>query len=357
MNDLVLAVVFLLLALGGVVVRKTYTYLPARELKRRSEKHDALAAQLYRAAAYGNSLRALLWLYIGLTTAVALVLLARSLNVWISLLIVGPLLWIVFSLVPATKLTKIGARLTRVVTPFIAWLLNYLHRPLSRGAELVEHRYTAGHHTRIYEREDLIDLIERQQYQDDNRLTEEELEIARRALSFNDYTVADVLTSRKEVKTILASDTVGPVLIDELHKTGQSYVLVKDRKGGMVVGTLSIGNLGLQSKGQVNDLMDDTVYYLHESDSLSEAVHAFFVTNHPMFIVVNSFEEFVGIATVENIIKQLMGHVPGDDFDQYSNPSAVAARHPKKPEPEEPKSEEAEKTDEAPVKTDDKVVE
>ncbi|HEX4774520.1 MAG TPA: CBS domain-containing protein [Candidatus Saccharimonadales bacterium] len=334
MNNLVLAALFLLLALGGVVVRKTYAYLPARELKRRAERHDPLATQLYKAAAYGNSLRSLLWLYIGLTTAAGLVLMARALNVWVSLLIVAPLLWIVFSLVPATRLTSVGARLTKLVTPILAWLLNYLHRPLSRGAEVVERRYVAGKHTRIFEREDLVELIERQQYQDDNRLTEEELEIARRALSFSNYKVADVLTPRKEVKTILAGETVGPVLIDELHKSGQSYVLVKDKKGGMVVGTLAIGDLGLNSTGQVSDHVGGPVYYLHENDSLSEALHAFFVTNHPMFVVVNSFEEFVGIATVENIIKQLLGHVPGDDFDQYSDPAAVAARYLKKP-PEE----------------------
>ncbi|HSX46280.1 MAG TPA: CBS domain-containing protein [Candidatus Saccharimonadia bacterium] len=345
MNNFVLAVIFLVLALGGVVVRKTYNYLPARELKRRAERHDPLASQLYRAVAYGNSLRTLLWLYIGLTTAVGLVLMAKALNLWVSLLVVGPILWIVFSLVPATRLTKVGAQLTKLVTPFIAWLLNYLHRPLSRSAEVVEHRYVAGNHTRIFERDDLVDLIERQQYQDDNRLTEEELEIARRALTFNDYRVADVLTPRKKVKTIVATDTVGPILIDELHKSGQSYILVKDKKGGMVVGTLAFAELGIDSKGRVGDHMDDTVYYLHENDSLSEALHAFFVTNHPMFIVVNSFEEFVGIVTVENIIKQLLGHVPGDDFDQYRDPSAVAARHPKKPaepEPEAEKSEEPE---------------
>lgn len=339
MSNFVLAVLFLLLAFGGMVVRKTYSYLPARELKRRAERHDPLAAQLYRAATYGNSLRTLLWLYIGLTTAAGLVLMARALNLWVSLLIAAPVLWVAFSLVPATRVTKPGAQLTKIVTPAIAWLLSYLHRPLSRGAELVEHRYVAGQHTRIFEREDLLELIERQQYQNDNRLTEEELEIARRALSFNDYKVADVLTSRKAVKTILATDTIGPILIDELHKTGQTHVLVKDKKGGMVVGTLAIGQLGLQSKGHVRDLMDRTVYYLHENDSLSEALHAFFVTNHPMFIVVNSFEEFVGIVTVESIIKQLLGHVPGDDFDRYADPSAVAARYPRKPpKPDKPDS-------------------
>src|SRR4051812_38725175 len=105
----VFAIILLILALAGVVIRKTYGYLPPRELKRQAEKHDKLAKQLYRAVAYGNSLRGLLWLFIGLTTAGGVILLARTLNVWVSLLIVAPLLWVAFSLIPATRLTKVGA--------------------------------------------------------------------------------------------------------------------------------------------------------------------------------------------------------------------------------------------------------
>ena len=88
--------------------------------------------------------------------------------------------------------------------------------------------------------------------------------------------------------------------------------------------------------------MSDKVYYLHENDSLSTALHAFYTTNHPIFVVVNSFEEFVGIITVEGLLDQLLGHVPGEDFDQYSDLAAVAARHTNK---------------ETPVKTDEKVIE
>ncbi|MGH7194765.1 MAG: CBS domain-containing protein, partial [Candidatus Saccharimonadales bacterium] len=71
-----------------------------------------------------------------------------------------------------------------------------------------------------------------------------------------------------------------------------------------------------------------TVYYLHVKDSLSEVLHAFFVTNHPVFVVINSSEEYVGMISVEDILRQLVGHVPGDDFDQFADPEAVAARHP-----------------------------
>ena len=94
MTNYILAIILLMLALAGVVIRKTYFYIPPRELKRRAEKHDEVAAQLYRAVAYGNSLRSLLWLYIGLVSAASLIVLARQLPVWVSILIVGPLLWI-----------------------------------------------------------------------------------------------------------------------------------------------------------------------------------------------------------------------------------------------------------------------
>lgn len=346
MKAFILPVVLLLLALGGVVVRKTYYALPVRELKRRAAKQDKLAVQLYRAVAYGNSLRTLLWLYIGLASAASLVLLARLLPIWVSLLIVGPLLWIAFSFVPASRTTRLGAGLTRLVTPPVAWLLNYLHPFLSRGAEVVEKRYTVPDHTGLFEREDLLELIEKQQRQPDSRLSDEELEIVKRALHFADHKVRDIMTPRKRIKTILADDTIGPILIDEIHKSGQDYVLVQKQRKGEFVGTLAFKQLDIKSNGKVRDIMADTVYYLHENDSLSQALHAFFATNRPMFVVVNNFEECAGVLTIESVLKQLLGHIPGDDFDQYTDLAAVAARHAKPKE-----------SDETPVKTDDEVVE
>jgi CBS domain containing-hemolysin-like protein len=335
-------------------VRKAYFRLPLRELKRRAERHDKTAGTLYRAVAYGNSLRGLFWLYIGLMSAAGLILLARELSIWVSLLIVGPLLWIAFSLIPASRTTVLGTWLAKAVTPPIAWLLNYLHPALSRGADTVERRYTVPDHTRLYERDDLIRLLERQRNQEDSRFTDEELEIAIRALSFDDHLVADVMTPRRRIKTVKPGDTVGPVLIDELHKNGQEQVLVRETSKGPFIGSLRLSQLGIRSEGKVGDLMTPTVYYVHENDTLGEALHAFFATNHPVFVVVNSSEEYVGVISAEDIIRQLVGHVPGDEFDQYSDPEAVAARHPavrRKP------GHSAKDEDDTPVKTDEEVVE
>jgi CBS domain containing-hemolysin-like protein len=356
MNNTAAAIILLLLSLGGVVVRKSYFRLPLRELKRRAEHHDAAAAKLYKAAAYGNGLRALLWLYIGLTAAGGVILLSRELNVWASLLIVGPLLWIAFSLVPSSRTTKFGTWLTVLVTPFIAWLLNYLYPLLGRGGDAVQHRYSARQHTELFEREDLVKLIERQQHQEDSRFTEEELEIALRALRFDEYHVADIMTPRKKIKTVLAKDTIGPILINEVHESGGEVALVRETPKGQFAGSLRRDQLNIRSEGRVSDIMTPGIYYVHEADRLGQALHAFFATNNPVFVVVNSSEEYVGVITVEHILKVLLGHVPGDEFDQYADLEAVAARHNRAQKAEEPE-EPGEAEEETPVKTEEEVVE
>jgi CBS domain containing-hemolysin-like protein len=327
MNNLVISLIFLALALFGVILKKTYFALPLSELKRRAGKNDQTAAVLFKAAAYGDSLRIALWIYISLTAAVSLILMAKLVPLWLSLIIIAILLWVIFSLVPTASVSSFGISLTRLATPFLAWLLNYLHPLFSRGALEVEKNRLKRLHTGIFERDDLLELIDRQQYHEDNRLSAEELEIVRRALQFKDQKVSTYLIPRKKVKTVLATDTIGPILINELHESNQDYVLVKESSKGRVVGTLAFRDLGIASRGQAKDHMDSTLYYLHEQDNLSEALHAFFVTNHSMFTVVNSSEEFSGIITIEAVLRQLLGHVPGEVFEDYTDISAVAARH------------------------------
>lgn len=354
MSNIIYAAILLLLSLGGVVVHKTYFRLPILELKRRAERHDATARTLYRAVAYGNSLRGLLWLYIGLTAAIGFILLARQLQIWISLLIVAPLLWIAFSLVPSSRITRFGTWLSVMVTPAVAWVLNYVHRPLSRATGTVEKRYTAPHHTRLFERDDLIDLLQRQRQQEDSRFTDEELDIAIRALTFDDHLVGDIMAPLKKIKTVLAGDTVGPILINELHESGQEQALVREKAKGPFVGTLRFSQLSIDSKGKVGDIMLPTVYYLHENDTLGEALHAFFITNHPVFVVVNNAAEYVGVIGLDDILRQLTGHLPGDDFRQYTDAEAVAARH---PAIRRAKAGEAPSAEGHPVQTDEEVVE
>ena len=327
MTSFIIAITLLGLAIAGVAIRKTYAYIPLPELKRRAQQHDAFAAKLYRAAAYEGSLRGLLWLFIAGTSAGGFVLLAREAPVWLSFITVVALLWVAFSWLPASRVTSVGSRMTALVTPVLSWLLGYLHPLMSTLARLMRRSSVAPVHTGLFERDDLLELLRRQQRQVDSRLSVEELSIVEHVLTFGDHHVRDVVTPRGSVRTVHANETVGPILIDELHQTGLEHIIVQDSPNAEIVGTLAIHELGLHSSGRVRDVMDATVYYVHESDNLSDALHAFFVTNHPLFIVTNSFEEYVGVLTVANLLRQLLGHVPGEAFDQYADLQAVAGRH------------------------------
>ncbi|HVW23058.1 MAG TPA: CBS domain-containing protein [Candidatus Saccharimonadales bacterium] len=329
MANLIAAAALLLLASLAVTLRKTYFYLPVLELKRQAGHGDPLARKLYRAAAYGSSLRAFLWLVTGLSSAGAFVLLARIAPVWLSLLGILALLGLEFIWLPAGRLSRVGTRLAIWLTRPIAWLMNYLHPTLGRVAEPVQRRHAKGAHTGLFEREDLIALLDKQAQQTDSRLAGTEIEAAKRALRFDDRKVGDILTPRKQIKTVSADDTVGPVLIDELHKLDVPFVLVSGKSKDEIFGTLPIAGLGLHTSGKVRDHMVSPVAYLHERDSLRQALQAFYATDHSQFVVVNDFEEFVGVVNIETVVNELLGDLGSADFDAYTDLSAVANRHQK----------------------------
>ena len=328
MTSFIIAIVLLGLAVGGVAIRKTYYSLPLTELKRRA-RHDIFAAKLYQAAAYESSLQVILWLFIASTSAGGFVLLARVAPIWLSLVTVVLVLLVSFSWLPASRVTVIGARATMWLSPLLSRLLSFLHPILQRLVSLVGRRYALPPHTGLFEREDLLQLLRQQQAQKDSRLSVEQLSIVMHVLTFSDHHVRDVLTPRGTMRTVHANETVGPILIDELHQTGMEHIIVQDSPNAEIVGTLAVRDLGLHSSGRVRDVMDPTVYYVHESDNLSDALHAFFVTNHSLFVVTNSFEEYVGVLSVSSLLHELLGHVPGEAFDQYADLQAVANRHPR----------------------------
>ena len=329
MTNFIIASILLLLAIGGVVIRKTYSYVPLRELKRRAENHDPLATKLYPAASYESSLQGLLWGFIIVTSASGVILLSRVAPVWLSAIAVPLLIWAVYSWLPSTRTTAVGINLTKLVNPIIVWILNHTHAAIDRPTSAVANRYVTDEHTRLYERDDLLDLIEQQQNQHDSRFTDSELEIAKRALSFSDYSVGEIMTPKKLVKSVSVDNVVGPVLIDELHKSNQDYILVRESPKGDFIGTLAYKSLGLHSSGKVQEYMSPDIYYVHENDNLGEALQTFFATNRPLFVVLNNAEEYIGVVSISSILRQLLGHMPGEDFEQYGDPTAVVARHKK----------------------------
>jgi CBS domain containing-hemolysin-like protein len=328
MGIVLLSLVFAILTLLTVSLQKTYQYVPQKELKRRSREGDEFAKLLYRAVGYGYSLEVVLWGLIGLSAAGFFLITARVWPAWFALIASAILIWLGFFWVPTGRITKLGMRLAAWLAPALSWLLNYLHPVLDRLVTFVKKRRPVHFHTGLYTKEDLLELLELQQVQADSRIEQSELDVARNALTFGDKIVRDILTPRRVVKTVNVEESVGPVLMTELHESGFSRFPVFEGENDNIIGTLYLRDITrAKTGGKVRGLVrPNDVCYVHEEQPLTEVLQAILKTRRHLMIVVNGFEEYVGVITIEDVLEQILGKPIMDEFDQYEDMRAVAAK-------------------------------
>jgi CBS domain containing-hemolysin-like protein len=333
MVGFILALVLLGIALLSLALQKTYSALTAKELKRRARAKDPIAKVLYKAVAYGATLQVVLWIVTVLTAGGSFVLLSRVSPPILAFIAVALALAYGFAWMPAHKATSFGLRIAVLLTPAVAWLLDHIHPLFDRLVVWVQKHRPVTVHTGMYDREDLLALIETQKHQPDSRISTETLDLLAHTLTFGDKIVHDCMVPRRAVQAIAADVAVGPAMITELHDSGLSRfpVYESDKADDLkIVGTLYLRDLvSLKHTGKVGDVMKTDVYYVHEDHPLEQVLDAFLKTHHHIFVVVNSFEEFVGIITIEDILEQILGCKIVDEFDQYDDMRAVAAHQAK----------------------------
>lgn len=177
-------------------------------------------------------------------------------------------------------------------------------------------------------REELLHLVESAGH----ILTGDEKKLIVNGLHFADKTVESIMTPRGVVATIAASEVLGPLVLDDLHKTGYSRFPVIDGDIDHMVGMLharELLTLGNKQSQTAREAMEKKVYYIREDQTLDHALAAFLKTRHHLFVVVNGYRETAGIITLEDVIEALLGRKIVDEFDLHDDLRAVAAREAK----------------------------
>ena len=116
------------------------------------------------------------------------------------------------------------------------------------------------------------------------------------------------------------------MLMGELHTSGHSRFPVYEAKKDNIVGVLYLHDLvATKQSGVVRTVMRRKVTYVHEEFTLYQTLQAFIKTKQHLFVAVNSFEEYVGIITIEDVLERVIGKLIVDEFDTYDDLRAVAA--------------------------------
>ncbi len=330
---------------------RTYRHLPARELKRLARSDDDVAQLLYKAVAYGASLRIVLAAAVLGFGALSVSFLCNALGVWLGvptavvLSLVG--VWIVM---PAAKQPRVGIWLAKLASPGLAWLLERMHPILAWGTHKVRRLRPRRQHTGLFDKSDIAELLEQQKGQPDSRIDRFEINLLLHALEFGDKLVRDTLTPKRDVRMVAATESIGPILMQDLHDSGHTRFPVFEGKRDNIVGLLYLHDIiAVAHTGVVSDVTSHRLSYVHEDFTLRQTLNAFLKTKQQLFVVVNSDEQWVGIITIEDILEQIVGRRIPDSFDHYEDRTSVAhAADQPVPEASPEPPAEAETTTEAP---------
>lgn len=325
MGLFLLVVLLAALLLTSLSLQRIFYRLSARQLKSLARSGDAAAKSLYKLAAHGQNLHGLLWFFVVLFASLLFVSVAQITGFWLGLIFIAIFIWVGFGWLPSTKISHFEIDLAAWVGRPLEFLLAYLHRPL-----IVIGNFAGSHSRRefysgIYDKADLLAILSEQATQAGNTIDGEELELARRALMFGDQKVQDHMTPRTEVMTLGPSDQITPKLVGDIHSSGQTMFPVIEKTPERIVGSLKLEDvMDIKQSGTVQKLMDTKVFYVHEDHSLAQVLDAFYKTHRRLFIVVNKFEDFVGVITLEQVIEQIIGQPILSDFSDYDQRVAVA---------------------------------
>ncbi len=295
------------------------------ELKRKAQLGNKLAKVVFPIRALGHQLMVTLLIGNVVVNAAITVLLDSQVNGLLAVLLTTLFVVTFGEILPMAYLRRHGLEVTARLAPVLKRLI-FILSPIAKPLGKLLDRWLGEEGPSVYSKEELYKILEEHEVSTDSDIEKDEVQIVRNALSFGDKQVRSVMTPRSVVNTVSSSDDIGPILLDELHKTGHSrFPVYNDKKAQNFVATLYLRDLiGAETGGKVKDHMSKKVYYVHEEQPLDHALKAFLRTSHHLLVVVNSFEEFVGVVTMEDIIEEIIGHEITDEFDQYEDMREVA---------------------------------
>lgn len=148
------------------------------------------------------------------------------------------------------------------------------------------------------------------------------------AMSFRDTTVRKLMLKKSEMTFVNESETLGPLMLDKLYRSGFSHFPVLSKTGEVVgvINTSSLNSLKVRNDPIARDILHPEVFYLREDYTLEQALSAFLRTNSFVFIVINRKKQLVGELTYQMMVEFLIGKCRCDDFERDDDIDQVAER-------------------------------
>jgi CBS domain containing-hemolysin-like protein len=294
------------------------------ELKRQARKDNPDAKAVYPVRAYGVQLWIYLWANIGFLLSCSVLLLHSLVGSFWTIVVNVPLIVLIHGILPWSRWPKPSLHMAAMTSPYVESILKILY-PILHWLEGFVGRWIQPDPILLIQSKDELLEILRHNAEEFDHVNPDELKIAENALTFGDKSIGDYMTPLNSVHFINIEDSLTPIVLNELHDSGYSRFPVYQGNNQNIVGTLFLKDaLQVKSTKTVREVMRSDIYYVNELQTLDHALKAFIKTKHHIFVVVNEFEDVVGVLSIEDVLEQVIGHHLSDEFDKFEDLRAVA---------------------------------
>ena len=157
--------------------------------------------------------------------------------------------------------------------------------------------------------------------QDSGEIDEDESELIKSAIEFDDLTVEDALTPRVDIVAIDVTTPADKVL-DTFRETGFSRIPVYKGSIDNIIGILNekdFYKLYLDGQKRIRNMMSKDVVLVPPSTKLSDLLKRLQKGKMHIAIVISEFGGTMGIITLEDILEELVGEI-WDEHDDIEEP-------------------------------------
>ncbi|MDB5183119.1 MAG: exported protein of unknown function [Candidatus Saccharibacteria bacterium] len=301
-------ILFLLLLAVSVLLSAMaagYRTLSTSHLRYWAKQKDDAAKKLYPLKARGSSTYLTIELLRALSLSAVVVLITTSLASWLAWVVIALILFIAFIVLTELFLKPIGIRLLMLCSAPLLGLTNglkFVMLPLGRVFDnfLNDEPVTLT-------REELKRMLEAVSPEDTD-LNPDEMRMLAAVLQFAKRTVHDVMIPKSRVISVPVGESLTPVVLDDLYKSGHAHFPVMGEDKKTVVGILNMHDLmDIKHNSAVAEAMQQKVYFVDEDRDLEHVLQVFYKTKQTVFIVHNPASDMVGFITIEDVLQQIVG--------------------------------------------------
>lgn len=291
-----------------------------QEFKRRARGGDINSAKVYKIVSNFNIEPQVL---ISLTLIFTLAFIARLVIINNGLVMGMAVLSTIYIFIALIGFFGRGSvKIVGLFSALFNFILSFVGPILKTPSKILNKHIKLGPSKSISSKEELVSLLKEQAA--GKYLSDQQRKTTIGALTYADKKTVEVMVPIGVVKTIKADEELSPIVINELHDSGYSRFPVVST-GNNVVGILFMRDAAhSKTNRRASEVMHTSVHYINEDQVLQDALKAFLKTKNHLLVVVNSYEDVVGILTIEDVMEQIIGEKIIDEFDLYDDIKAMA---------------------------------